>query len=257
MIEVMLKSLFKKIFNIFNYEIVKKKYSGIIDKREWIPFQYSNDDYKLYFEGLEASKNKQTDNFHKQSRFLDLIGLVKIVLRQNKVEDFVEAGCWKGHSSYLISKLISNHNKNIKLHIFDSFEGLSKPSMGDEQLNKFKPKEIDNIRVQFSSNEDFVKNGVLRNFKFVETYKGWIPEKFYLVENKKFSFVHVDVDLYEPTLKTLEFFFPRLIDGGIIACDDYNSKAFDGAKKAWDQYFSNKKVKFNFSPAMGGSFIVK
>ena len=107
MIEVMLKSLFKKIFNIFNYEIVKKKYSGIIDKREWIPFQYSNDDYKLYFEGLEASKNKQTDNFHKQSRFLDLIGLVKIVLRQNKVEDFVEAGCWKGHSSYLISKLIS------------------------------------------------------------------------------------------------------------------------------------------------------
>ena len=231
----MLKSLFKKIFNIFNYEIVKKKYSGIIDKRELIPFQYSNEDYKLYFEGLEKSKNKQTDNFHKQSRLLDLIGLVKIVLRQNNVEDFVEAGCWKGHSSYLISKLISNHNKNIKLHIFDSFEGLSKPSMGDEQLNKFKPKEIDNIRVQFSSNEDFVKNGVLRNFKFV----------------------HVDVDLYEPTLKTLEFFFPRLIDGGIIACDDYNSKAFDGSKKAWDQYFSNKKVKFNFSPAMGGSFIVK
>ena len=57
--------------------------------------------------------------------------------------------------------------------------------------------------------------------------------------------------------KTLEFFFPRLIDGGIIACDDYNSKAFDGAKKAWDQYFSNKKVKFNFSPAMGASFIIK
>ena len=58
-----------------------------------------------------------------------------------------------------------------------------------------------------------MKNEVLKDFDFVKIYKGWIPEKFNLVDNSKFSFVHIDVDLYEPTLKSLEFFFPRLEEG--------------------------------------------
>ena len=66
--------------------------------------------------------------------------------------------------------------------------------------------ELKKIRKQFSSNEDFVRYEVLKDFKFVKTYKGWIPEKFFLVENQKFSLIHIDVDLYEPTLKSLEFF---------------------------------------------------
>ena len=40
---------------------------------------------------------------------------------------------------------------------------------------------------------------------------GWIPDRFVEVKNKKFSFINIDVDIYEPTKKSLEFFFPRLI----------------------------------------------
>ena len=59
------------------------------------------------------------------------------------------------------------------------------------------------------------------------------------------------------TLKSLEFFYPKLVDGGIIVCDNYNFKHFNGSKKAWDEFFSDKKVKINFAPSMGGGFIVK
>ena len=69
--------------------------------------------------------------------------------------------------------------------------------------------------------------------------------------------MHIDVSLYEPTLKSLEFFFPRLVDGGIIICDDYNSQQLNGVKKAWDEFFLKNKVNFLFAPSMGGSFIVK
>ena len=69
--------------------------------------------------------------------------------------------------------------------------------------------------------------------------------------------MHIDLDLYLPTLETLQFFFPRLQNGGIIVCDDYNSKMFDGSKKAWDEFFTKNKVKFNFAPTIGGSFIIK
>ena len=107
-------------------------------------------------------------------------------------------------------------------HIFDSFEGLSKITNKDPNIKKLNNKKINLIRSQFVSDEQFVKDKVLKNFHFVKIYKGWIPKKFESVKNIKFSFVHIDVDLYEPTLKSLEFFFPRLTKEGVIVCDDYN-----------------------------------
>ena len=42
---------------------------------------------------------------------------------------------------------------------------------------------------------------------FVKIYKGWIPDRFEEVKDKNFSFVHLDVDLYEPTYESLNYFF--------------------------------------------------
>ena len=46
---------------------------------------------------------------------------------------------------------------------------------------------------------------------FTEIFSGWIPEKFHRIEDKKFQFVHLDVDLYEPTRDSLYFFFSALL----------------------------------------------
>ena len=256
-----MRKIINKILEFFNLELIKKNVSGVIDKRNLTPFQSDNESYKLYYEGLIRSQNQDTDNFFKQCRHLDLMSLAKIALANNKVSDFAEAGCWKGHSTYFISKLIDNYNSknynNIKFHIFDSFEGLSEIKEKDSNVKKLNKNLVEKIKTQFISDENFVKNEVLKDFKFVNIYKGWIPQKFEEVQNREFSFVHIDVDLYEPTLKSLEFFYPRLIDGGIIVCDDYNSQGFNGAKKAWDEFFSKVNVKINYAPAVSGSFAVK
>ncbi len=253
----MIKKIINFILGFINIKIINKKFSGLIDKRDLIPFQNDSKIYNLYFEGLKKSKNTHTDNFFKQSRHMDLMNLAEIVLKKKLPGDFAECGCWRGHSSYFISKLINQYNKQIKFHIFDSFEGLSENSKNNSELNKLDNKKINKISTQFSSNENFVKNEVLGEFNFVEIYKGWIPDRFHMVKNKKFSLVHIDVDLYEPTLQSLKFFYPRLLNGGIIICDDYNSKIFNGSKKAWDEFFLINNAKINFSPSLGGSFAVK
>ena len=56
----------------------------------------------------------------------------------------------------------------------------------------------------------------------------------------KFSFVHIDVDLYEPTHDSLSFFYERLVPGGIIVCDDYGSEACPGAYKACNDFIADK-----------------
>jgi hypothetical protein len=87
-------------------------------------------------------------------------------------------------------------------------------------------------------------------------YKGWIPQRFSEVENKKFQFVHIDVDLYQPTYDSLKFFFHRLIDGGVIVCESYNMSELPGANKAFE-YLKDKKVNFFYESPFGGCFLIK
>ena len=87
--------------------------------------------------------------------------------------------------------------------------------------------------------------------------KGWIPKDLRKYKIKKFSFIHIDLDLHKPILDTLEFFYPKLVKGGIIICDDYNSSQFPGAKKAWDDFFKDKNNEFLYEQPFGGCFIIK
>ena len=230
----------------------------IFDQNQLAQYFYPNKRMELYFEGLDRAEMRWSDNFSKQLRFYSLQQIVEHVLSLRLDADFAECGCWKGHSSFIISTLLAKQGFKNRFHIFDSFEGgLSKKTLEDKnELYEQSQKEIDQEKVMFQSLEENVQK-VIEDFDFVKLYKGWIPERFGEISNRKFSFVHIDVDLYEPTLKSLEFFYPKLEDGGIIVCDDYNFKHFNGSKKAWDEFFSDKKVKINFAPSMGGGFIVK
>ena len=71
-------------------------------------------------------------------------------------------------------------------------------------------------------------------------YKGWIPERFKDVSELQFRFVHIDVDLFQPTKDAIEFFYPRMVKGGVIVCDDYGFDTCPGATKAMDEFFDSK-----------------
>ncbi len=252
----MLKNFIKKILKKLGLQINKYgKNKVLIDRLDWIPFKNENENFKLYNEGLRRSKNELSDNFSKQLRFYSMTQIVKTTLRKNQIFDFAECGCWKGHSAYMISSLLNN--KNIPFHIFDSFEGLSTSTSEDKDFFLKSDKHKLMVTKHFGSSESFVRDVVLKEFDFIKTYKGWIPERFNEVEEKKFSFVHIDVDLYKPTLDCLEFFFPRLIKGGSIVCDDYNSSHFPGAKDAWDKYFKDKNYEYFYENPFGGCFLIK
>jgi len=243
--------IIKKLINLVKPDL------EFVSKSNLINFETKNKSYKLYKEGLYRSGQAWSNNFYKENRFLNLIQCVEHVLSQKKVYSFAECGCWYGHSSYIISSLIKNSKKKIKFNIFDSFDGLSNPTKKDSNFRKLGKKKGNFEIEKFSSSEKHLKNRVLQKFNFVNIYKGWIPTRFNEIECKQFSFVHIDVDMYDPTFKSLEFFFPRLVKGGIIVCDDYNLKNFDGATKAWNKYLSKKKIQFIYKNPLGGSFLIK
>lgn len=159
-----------------------------------------------------------------------------------------ECGCWRGTSMLLLCGYEASLNSDFKganFHIFDSFEGLSTPGEKDP-LDR-----PDSKAGTFEASLDEVKRN-LRHFPELNFYKGWIPDRFSEVEQIDFHFVHIDVDLHQPTDDSLRFFFPRLVPGGRLVCDDYS---WSGAREAVDVYAKEVGAEVFVSPKQQGMLI--
>jgi hypothetical protein len=142
--------------------------------------------------------------------------------------DTAECGTWRGGSSWLICKEIQGSGKEH--HAFDSFQGLSAPEPRDG--THFKAGELAVPEEEFRAR--------LKEFDQLRVHAGWIPTRFSDVQGRTFSFVHVDVDLYQPTRDSIEFFYPRLVRGGVLLLDDYGFEICPGARQAADEFFAGK-----------------
>lgn len=157
--------------------------------------------------------------------------------------DTAEAGVYRGACSWLICN--GRRGRRSTHHGFDSFEGLSRPVDEDGDYWRVGDLSVD-VNDAARLLEPF--NAVL--------HKGWIPEVFGQAEIESLVFAHIDVDLYEPTLASLEYFYPRLVPGGILLCDDYGYETCPGQKRAVDDFMRQHPEPVIHSPT-GQAFILK
>ena len=136
--------------------------------------------------------------------------------------DYAEVGVFKGSTS----KAICEAKQDKHFYIFDTFGGLPEISKVDERFKTG----------MFDSSFERVKKK-LSKYKNVHIFKGTFPETGTEIKNKKFAFVHLDVDIYKSTIECLDFFYDRMSKGGIIISHDYHTK---GVKKAFNEFFENK-----------------
>ena len=231
---------------------------AIID-RNTIEALWRNDEYmERYHRGIVASNVQDTDNFFKQGRHYLLQQMLEYALSVSNSLNVAECGCWKGHSSYLIADILAQNEFSGEFCIFDSFSGgLSDKQEEDENSRvNMTDEEIREEKQHFSSTEEDLHK-TLSDFNFYKLFRGWIPERFNEVENYSFSFVHIDVDLYQPILDSLNFFYPRLCEGGVVVIDDYGFTQFPGAKKAVELFLKNQRFQLKFSSLFGGMVVIK
>jgi len=71
-----------------------------------------------------------------------------------------------------------------------------------------------------------------------------------------FNFVHLDLDVYEPTLAVLRYVYPRMHTGGVIVLDDYGYHITPGIKKAVDEFVAESGAKFIYLTSGQGVILV-
>ncbi len=133
--------------------------------------------------------------------------------------DIAEVGVYKGGTARLITQ-----STGKKVFLFDTFDGM--PDVSDKDLHH---------KGDFADTSISHVDSLLTGHYAL--YKGIFPrQNAEYVEFRKFSFVHLDVDIYDSVKECLEFFVPRMVKGGVILLDDYLEPNCPGAKLATDEF---------------------
>ena len=132
------------------------------------------------------------------------------------------------------------------LHLVDSFAGFPEPLEQDFIAMRDRSHAVSGAAFHAGDGaapEEHLRT-LLAGFPHVTIHKGWIPAVYSSLPESLWSFAHIDVDLYEATLTSLQYFYPRMSPGGVIVCDDYGSTLFPGARTAWDEFCASAGLSF-------------
>jgi hypothetical protein len=159
----------------------------------------------------------------------DFFNLYQLVLRTRKLPgEIAELGVYRGGSAKLIASLKGEKS----LYLFDTFEGM--PSVRAD---------VDHhLAGDFADTSLEAVRNYLRDFKGVFFHKGFFPGSASELAKTSTSFclVHLDADIYESTRAGLNFFYPRMVKGGMIVSHDYRNLHCPGVKKAFAEFFADK-----------------
>lgn len=144
------------------------------------------------------------------------------------------------------------------LNLFDTFEGFDR----DDEQNDLDANLVSDRVIRDTSFLDTSVELVLskmKNPEQVRIFKGYFPDTI-PAEEKRFALVSLDTDIYPPMLAGLEYFYPRLSEGGFIMAHDYNSaNFFDSVHKAVEEFERRhgRVAKIPIADEMGTLIITK
>jgi hypothetical protein len=141
----------------------------------------------------------------------------------------IELGCWHGVNLTFLAKAsqILAPNRATKVFGFDSFEGLKVVDGNHDptaQTRRSAYRGDPALLSKLLDVSDALGSVELGLGNIEQTPSEFLPPK----KDLRFSFVYFDTDLYSSTRFGLELLYPRLLKGGIMVFDEYNTSECPG-----------------------------
>lgn len=178
-------------------------------------------------------------------RIYALCRAVEYVIEHDVPGDIVECGVWRGGSMMAVARtLIRLGAAPRRLHLFDTFDGMSAPTDMDTSFTGESAQSLLAAEDRSSSDIwaccplDAVKQAmgsVGYDERHIVYVQGKVEDTLPMNAPEQISLLRLDTDWYESTRHELECLFPRLAVGGVLIIDDYGH--WKGARRAVDEYF--------------------
>jgi len=170
--------------------------------------------------------------------------LLSGILNSNIDGDVVEFGSYTGEgSTMVIASVMHNYRTNKTLHLYDSFEGLSKFHPID-----LRTEDKGVFEGMFKCPQEILENNIIDYNINKKIHPGWLNETLPNALPEQICYAHIDCDLYEPISLALKETYQRLTPGAICIIDDYHSHLFPGATVAVDEFLSDKSEEVHKLP---------
>jgi O-methyltransferase len=187
---------------------------------------------------LPIAENKHNYELDEKFHQLNLYNIRNVVywykyfeMIQNIPGDIVECGVGRGRSLLIICALNylmeeSEENQRV-IYAYDSFEGFPTPTKEDKSERK--PKRGDwsfSPSGKYKYSKELTKlileiGDIPFDKEKIVIKKGYFKEVLKDHPDQPIALLHIDGDLYQSYMDTLNFLFDKVIRGGIIVFDDF------------------------------------
>ena len=164
---------------------------------------------------------------------------IKHAKKFSKTTDYtlVECGVEWGYTAFFALKTLSNfleNNQKFTMHLYDAWQDMREDELLESEywhVNLYKNLNIDSTKQNL---HEFSKNLIY--------HQGYIPDSLTKKPDapETIFYLHIDLNSAKPTESALDFFYPRLVPGGVILFDDYGWDAYEDTKHAIEDFFEDK-----------------
>jgi O-methyltransferase len=198
---------------------------------------------EMRFPSFDPSIHESIASSDDYFRYVTLGLAVQRVLDEAIPGALAEVGVWRGETSSVLHRLAPHR----RLFLFDTFAGFPDRDLppGHKDL-RFRDTSAAGVRHRVGPSAQVVLK------------PGYVPDVLGEVAGERFAFVLLDLDLFDPTRASLEFFYPRLSRGGYLIVHDYNNEESEWAcKRALDSFLADKPERLVELGDVWGSALIR
>jgi O-methyltransferase len=164
--------------------------------------------------------------------------------------DFVDCGVSTGIFARSVMNYIDFQKLDKKYYLLDTFEGMSEKYSSRREMERHE--------ILGYGKKQGLYEQVQETFKDfnVKIIKGPVPETLTEVDTLKVCYLSIDMNSVRPEAEALEFFWDKMVSGGIIILDDYGyANDTNDQKAAHDAFAKSKGVMVLTLPTCQGLII--
>ena len=148
--------------------------------------------------------------------------------------DFVDCGVSTGFCARAVIHFIGFEKLNKKYYLLDTFSGMDPRYSSEAEMKR---NEILKYSKQTGRYEQVKKTFADLN---AEVIRGPVPETLTQVQTDKVCYLSIDMNSVIPEVSALEYFWEKMVPGGMIVLDDYGYPGCIEQKTAHDAFARSK-----------------
>jgi O-methyltransferase len=143
--------------------------------------------------------------------------------------DWVECGVYRGGLALAVAEYTHLDRMDKTFYLVDSFGGLVAECISEEERRLGRrPGGYEDCSAEVA--------GTFARFPNVRVIKGIVPDILPSVGAQAISYLSLDMNCALPEVAAAEFFWDRMVTGGIIVLDDYAYRGFEPQGAAFDDF---------------------